>query len=126
MKVLIHLWNKRLLLLQLLEDLIVSEFNLCTLLRRKFSLNYRLFPSILLDTKIHKQRAVFLDCHHSPRQIWSILDEILDYSKGITHPINFSIFDDIRREIIKDADGKELTDIQNEYLNLEKQKLVKI
>lgn len=55
-----------------------------------------------------------------------ILDEILDHSKGITHPINFSIFDDIRREIIKDADGKELTDIQNEYLSLEKQKLVKI
>ncbi len=55
-----------------------------------------------------------------------ILDEILVHSKGITHPINFSIFDDIRREIIKNENGKELTDIQNEYLNLEKQKLVKI
>lgn len=55
-----------------------------------------------------------------------ILDEILDQGKGITHPINFSIFDDIRREIINNADGKELTYIQNKYLNLEKQKLVKI
>ena len=52
-----------------------------------------------------------------------ILSEMLDYKKGITQPLEFSIFDDVRQEIINYAHGENLTEIETKYLNLEKHKL---
>jgi hypothetical protein len=54
----------------------------------------------------------------------SILEEILDGSKGLAHELSFSIFDDLRRRIIKEWESEDLLDGEGlKTIDIEKDKL---